>query len=196
MFIFTTLICAREKSLSLLVGVDPCLGNLSTKIKMGDEKHKINYNAGFGVLFDIEKQLNGAVSLSEFRYGKWKCDECKPYDGTSLFPIPATCDDVNSFSFMQYGGKTIFPKKRVQIPLYIGIGLDYLRGAPYHNLFFDFGAKARIKFYITSKFGLFAGADYTFGYGSSSRDLPEKSSKSFNLYTRKLNVDFGFTVNI
>ena len=198
MVLFTLSANAQEKSLSVVVGVNPGIGKLSTSIyKDKNEDHDINYKMGFGLSVDIEKQLSGVISLSEFRYGKWNFDNMKMSTETPQFPMPAKCDDITSYSFMQYAGKTIFPNKRLQIPLYIGIGADYLSGAPYHNIFLDLGVKARVKFYILDTVGIFAGADWTYGYGLSSRGMPQSDTHKEYLtlsFTRPY-VDLGATVN-
>ncbi len=193
---FASSICAQERSVSVVVGVNPHLGSLSSKIKFDDEKHNIDYKSTFGVSVDVERQLRGYIIMTEFKYGKWELDEFDPYEGNSLFPIPDTADDLNTFTFMQYGGRTIFPNKRFQIPLYIGIGLDYLQGAPYHNLLFDLGAKARMKFYITDKVGIYGGVDLSWGIGSSGRGMEEDSKDSFTISATRSYIDFGITVNL
>jgi len=189
-------VCAQERSVSVVVGVNPALGGMSTSLKYDDEEHFIDYKSSFGVSVDIEKQLQGLIVMSEFRYGKWKLDEFDPYGSKALFPMPDSADDLSSYTFMQYGGRTIFPKKRFQIPLYAGIGLDYIQGAPYHNLLIDFGAKARMKFYITDKIGIYGGADFSWGIGSSSRGMEEGSKDTFKIHATRLYIDFGFTVNL
>jgi len=198
MALFTMSVNAQDKSLSVVVGVNPGIGKLSTSLSHGkEEDHDINYKMGFGVSVDIEKQLSGVITLSEFRYGKWKYDSRKMSTDTPMFPMPAHCDDVTSYSFMQYAGRTFFPKKRLQIPVYIGIGADYLSGKPYHNLFVDLGVKARVKFYVTDVVGIFAGADWTYGFGLSSRGMPSSDTHQEYMslsYTRPY-VDFGATVN-
>ena len=189
-------VCAQERSVSVVVGVNPAFGSLSSSIKKDNEEHFVDYKSSFGVTIDIERQLKGYIVMTEFRYGKWSLDEFDPYGDTSIFPMPESADDLSTFGVMQYGGKTFFPNKRFQIPLYAGIGLDYIQGAPYHNLLFDLGAKARMKFYITDKIGIYAGADFIWGVGTSNRGLPEDSKKLFTINTSRLCVDFGFTVNL
>lgn len=189
-------VCAQERSVSVVVGVNPALGSLSTDIGYDDEEHNIDYKSTFGVSIDIERQLKGFIVMSEIRYGKWKVDEFDPDTTNPRFPMPDSVDDLSTYTFMQYGGRTIFPNKRLQIPLYVGIGLDYIQGAPYHNLLVDLGGKARIKFYITDKVGIYGGADFTWGIGSSSRGMEEGSKDTFKIHATRLYFDFGFTINL
>lgn len=187
---------AQERSVSVVVGVNPALGGLNTSIGYDDEDHNIDYKSTFGVTVDIERQLKGYIVMSELRYGKWKLDEFEPDNTNPRFPMPDSADDLSTFTFMQYGGRTIFPNQRLQIPLYVGVGFDCLQGAPYHNLLFDLGFKARIKFYITDKIGIYGGADLSWGTGRSKRGMEKDSSKSFDISATRMYIDFGVTINL
>lgn len=196
MIMFTLTTHAQEKSLSVVVGVNPGVGSLNTNIKLDDEEYDLDYKMNIAFSADIEKQFKGAVTLSEFRYAKWKLDDVDLYKGANpIFPMTSYPEDVSSFSFMQYLGKTIFPNMRFQLPIYLGVGADYLLGEPYHNLFFDVGLKARAKFYIIDNIGIFVDADAKLGWGQSQRGLSDVDTY-FTIYKFNYGVNFGLTVNI
>ena len=91
---------------------------------------------------------------------------------------------------------TINSKHRFQIPIMGGIGVSYVKGAPFHNIFFDYGAKVRMKFYITPKFGIFVGGFYEGGVGSSKRNIPKDSDGGYKLKKTNLGMEVGVTVTL
>ena len=79
-------------------------------------------------------------------------------------------------------GFTIMPYRRVQIPLFLSVGLS----APFSNglygILFDVGLMAQLKVYVTNQLAIYGG--YTFQWGAS------KTAKSFRHYP-----DFGVLIN-
>jgi len=158
---------AQESTLSINVAYGP-MGNISASLAE-DDAHKIKYDALQTFNLGIEKQLSGVSTLFDFAYGKASLND---YDiaSTSTYPLTGAGikDEVTYIGAMMYFGHTINKKKRLQIPLYFGLGCDYLNGAPYHNLFFGAGVKARIKFYISSHIGIFADVSGKYSVGTRS----------------------------
>lgn len=180
LLLFSYCAMAQEKVQTINVGFSP-FGMTHAKISLSDEKYKYDYKSYWNINAAFEKQLAGVLSLSELSYSKAKFDE---YDlkGTSEWFNPAQEKDLSSFSFTQYIGWTINPNKRVQFPLYLGVGFESLQGGPFHNLLFDIGAKARVKFYITDAIGAYVGATGKLGWGSKHASDSD-SSRSSSFYT-------------
>ena len=188
---------AQEKVSSLTIGYAP-LGYTHVNISLDDEKYKYDYKSYWNATIGYEKQFKGAVSLTEVTYAQASFDK---YDlsGTSKWFNPAQSEDIYSLSVTTYVGKTINPNKRIQFPLYIGIGGDYLNGGPIHNLAIDLAAKARIKFYITSGFGIYVGATGRYGWGSkraSESKSSGSSSKSYSVVPSQWAVDAGLVIGL
>lgn len=177
-------------TLSINVGFSP-VGHIHESISLNSEKYKYDYNSYLNFSLGIEKQFKGVTTLSEFKYAKAKFDS---YDlnGNSQWFNPKQADDVYSISFTQYFGRTINANKRVQFPLYIGIGGEYLKGGPFHNIFIDGAVKGRVKFYFTNHVGIFAGVTGRIGWGA--KKASENSKKdSYGIFNTQWSADAGLT---
>lgn len=177
LFLFSYCAMAQEKVQSINIGFSP-YGMTHAKISLSDEKYKYDYKSYWNVNAAFEKQLYGVLSLTEVSYSKAKFDE---YDlkGTSDWFNPAQEEDLSAYSLTQYIGWTINPNKRVQFPLYVGVGFESLQGGALHNLLFDIAAKARVKFYITDAIGVYVGASGKIGWGNRHASESKSSNKTY-----------------
>ena len=192
---FGTSAKAQDKKTTLTFGYSP-LGSIETRIKLDDEKYKYNYKSFFNANFGFEKQFEGAVTLSEFTYSQAAFDK---YDlkGTSQWFNPNQQEDIYAVSFTQYIGTTINAKGAVQLPLYIGIGADYLNGGPFHNLDIAGAVRAKLKVFITGHLGIYVGAGFRYGLGMKSASESSSSNKtSYTVYDMMWNVDGGIMIGL
>jgi hypothetical protein len=186
---------AGDGTLSINIGFAP-VGHIHETISLKPEKYKYDYNSYMNFNLGIEKQFKGVTTLSEFKYAQGKFDS---YDlvGNSQWFNPKLTDDVFSVSFTQYFGKTINPNKRIQFPLYIGIGGEYLKGGPFHNLILDGAAKARVKFFFTNHIGIFAGGTFRLGLGAKSASESSNRNKDmYSILNTQWSVDAGLTYGL
>ncbi len=154
------------------------MGFNHVSITLDDEEYHYDYKSYWNANIGYERQFKGVVSLTEFTYSKAKFDE---YDlkGNSIWFNPAQTEDLTVMSVTTYAGKTINPNKRIQFPVYIGIGGEYLSGGPIHNLAIDLALKARVKFYITDKIGIYGGGTARIGYGMKKASEKDASNKTY-----------------
>lgn len=197
MLLVCTSAYAEDKVRSITVGFAP-LGYTHVNISLKDEKYKYDYKSYMNFNVGYERQFKGIVSLTEISYAQAKFDK---YDltGTSQWFDPTQQEDIKDFAVTTYVGKTINPNKRIQFPIYIGVGGEYLSGGPLHNLAIDLAAKARVKFYISDNFGIYVGAMGRFGYGSKSASEKSSSSSSKQYYSvipTMWAVDAGITISL
>lgn len=157
------------------------------------EKHTLTYT-GLGLKTELETRFHGISVMYDFAFGLWGYDDYSSNGKEAHFPMPESFGKVFSGSAMLYGGYTLFPKWRFQIPLYAGIGGEYLNGAPYHNFFLDLGAKARLKFYFTTKIAGFLGLNYTIGMSDSKRGLGKSPSEKYDMFFTKGYIDLGVSI--
>ena len=202
---------ASDKTTNIMIGAVPTLARLKTTIRSeakGAETDRFKYDKEWGITLGIERVNNGFVVLPEFRYfhGNLKTAKIMP---TSTFRYSAsetpTLDynyklkDINEFGYMQWLGYSINSRHRVQVPLMMGIGLDWMQGAPMKNLFLVYGVKARIKIYFSQKVGMYFGGAYEAGYSTSERGTVEdKKDKAneFKLHKRNLLTEAGLTFTL
>ena len=206
MMMLTTNVSAEDnetrKTHNLVIGVVPALGRATTSIKFdandAPPKDKFTYNKEFGVVVDYERVLNGFIVMPELRWfrGTLSNEERTVYEGYYVFPYEGKVEDINEFGFMEWVGFTINAKKRFQAPIMGGIGMSYVTGAPFHNVFFDYGVKARMKYYIAPKFGIFIGGFYEGGIGSSKRGIPEDYDARYRLRKTNLGGEAGITITL
>jgi hypothetical protein len=166
---------AQENVQSLTIGFAP-VGSSYINISLNDEKYEYyyTYKPFWNVDIGYERQFKGVVSLTELFYLKGAFDRYE-LDGTSQWFNPAQTEDLTSIAITQYTGKTFNQNKRLQIPFYIGVGGEYMKGGPLHNVGLHVAAKARMKFYITNNIGIFVGATCRYGYGM--KGASDKSSE-------------------
>lgn len=192
------------KTHNLVVGVTPALGRMTGSFKFDAKdapKDKFTYNKEIGVTVGYERVLNGFIIMPELRWFRGSQSDQDFESNRFIMPyeLPyttATLDDINEFGFMEWLGFTINSKHRFQIPIMGGIGVSYVKGAPFHNIFFDYGAKVRMKFYITPKFGIFVGGFYEGGIGSSKRNIPSDEDDKYNLKKTNLGMEAGVTFTL
>ena len=188
---------AQDKARSIALGFSP-FGYTHVNITYGDEKYKYDYKSIWGANIGYERQFKGVTSLTELTYLRASFDK---YDltGTSKWFNPAQEEDLTAISITTYAGKTLNPNKRVQFPVYIGIGADYASGGPIHNLILEGALKARVKFYITDKIGIYAGATGRIGYGfksASEKSSKNSSSKGYTIFPILAYADAGIIFGI
>lgn len=186
---------AQEKVTSINIGFAP-YGYIHENITLKDEKYKYDYKSYWSAVIGLEKQLKGVVSLTEISYAQAKFDK---YDlkGASQWFNPYQSEDIQDFTLIQYFGMTINPNKRVQFPVYLGIGGEYILGGPLHNIALDGAVKARVKFYITDNIGIYAGGNARYGWGmkKASEDSSSKSSdKDYSIGSIVWHIDAGLTI--
>ncbi|MCQ2145124.1 MAG: hypothetical protein MJY72_05235 [Bacteroidales bacterium] len=150
------------------------------------------YVPTFGANVFYEKTFNGFSTMVEFSYATGKISNMEmseeyvygPWEeAEGLFP------NYNSFNLGVYAGWTIFPKKRVQIPLYVGLGYDRVNSDPVKTNQGFVGAKARIKVYVTNSIGLYAAANWKYGRGGYT---PEKEL-TFSISSMRAYAEVGMT---
>ena len=188
---------AQEKATSINLGFAP-FGYIHENIKLKDEKYKYDYKSYWSAVVGIENQLKGVVSLTELTYSKAKFDK-HDLKGDSEWFNPRQSEDIQDFTLIQYFGKTINPNKRIQFPVYLGIGGEYILGGPLHNLAIDGAVKARVKFYITNNIGIYAGGTARYGYGikKANNDTSTKSSdKDYSIGSIVWHVDAGVVIGL
>ena len=189
-----------EKTTNLVVGFTPGIGQSRLSIKhdaKNGAKDKFTYNQEVAVNVGLERVLNGIIILPELHYSRSKLnkDEIAP---NSQFPY-GELKNLSEVGFMQYFGFTLNAKKRFQVPLMAGVGIDYMFGEPVHNCFWAYGVKARMKFYITPKVGIFAGGMFKGNYGTSNRGEDSgyhSDDAKFKLNKTNFNAEVGLTITL
>jgi len=188
---------AQEKVTSINVGFAP-YGYIHEGIKLKDEKYKYDYKSYWSAVVGFEKQLKGVVSLTEVTYAQAKFDK-HDITGNSEWFNPYQKEDIQDFTLTQYFGKTINPGKRVQFPIYIGIGGEYVLGGPMHNLALDGAIKARVKFFISDKIGIYAGGNARYGWGMKKANSDSSSisnDKDYTLSSVVWHIDAGVVFSL
>lgn len=188
---------AQKKATSINFGFAP-YGYIHENIKLKDEKYKYDYKSYWSAVFGVEKQFKGVVSLTEISYARAKFDK---YDlkGESVWFNPNQSEDIQDFTLIEYFGKTINPNKRIQFPVYIGIGGEYILGGPLHNLALDGAVKARVKFYVTDNIGIYAGGNARYGWGmkKANNDTSSISSdKDYSIGSIVWHIDAGVVIGL
>lgn len=176
---------AQEEFKSFGLGISP-IGkmNFSLENKKGTEESKYNVQNFFSGSAFYETQLYGNNVLIEGVYSSFQLES----EGQRILTTPLTKGSlylVNAFY-----GVTINKQKRIQFPLYIGIGGGYIDtdNDIVKSIAFGLAAKARVKFYFSNKLALFGGATYSLFAGSNEY---EEADSYGSTTTRELTINFG-----
>ena len=179
---------------SLTISVSP-YGFTNTEISKNDNKFTYDFKSIIGGNLGYEVQNNGLTLLTELSYAQGKFDKYE-LKGTAERFNPALNSDFIQASLTQYIGYTINRNKRLQLPVYLGIGGSYVKGGAMHNTLVDAAAKIRLKFYISNRFGIFAGATGRFGFGSRGASENSTSDDGFSIGHLLCTADAGLTFSL
>lgn len=183
-----------DRAKSLVVGISP-LSHIATSVfhSGSDENYNYAYKNGWSVNLGYERQVWGVVTLSELAYTHATFDHYI-LKGMSKYFDPAQQADINAITFTQYAGWTFNKLKRLQFPVYVGLGGDYIKGGVFSNLTLHGAVKARVKFYVTEHIAVFGGARAYYGFGSKSRS--DGSQDVYTLHNSGSSLDLGVIIGI
>ncbi len=157
---------AQVKNIS--IGVSP-YGSTSISLSKGekmDDLYKLKYNSYFNVHLAYEPENYGASFLLEGSYTKAGLSKIENNDSNDVLQLSQHAfNDLSIFSCFGYYGLTTTPGRRFQVPFYLGIGVDYIRGKPITSLLFELAIKVKMRYYLTDRFGLYVGCDGKAGVG-------------------------------
>ena len=177
---------AQDLCNNIYLGFSP-LGSSSISFGESDKDTnlKFNYKSCWNASLSKEGIMMGFGYLVELSYGMGKLDKVKIEESPSadIEAMAYQADDIWNVSGAVYGGQVFNKGKRVQFPLYLGVGVDYTKGGIIHNIMPFLGVKLRVKAYITNSIGLWVGGNY---------NLDFIGTKSFNdnTYTMRASRPF------
>ncbi len=187
-------------SYNLCVGVTPYGYTQSWVEKFKDFKY--NYKPVIGGNIGLEIQRNGVIFLTEMAFSHASFDNYNLIQNYTFYEFnPAKTSDFLNGTLTQYLGWTFNKNKRIQFPVYAGLGGGYVKGGALHNFTFDVAAKIRAKFYITNRFGCYVGVTGRYGFGSFQDVNPMYSYTNSDIYTHSLGnlmvtTDAGLIFNL
>ena len=185
------------KQRSLYVGFSPFGGTsitLSPKNGNAQLKYKFNSYWNCNILYENKAGKYGYTILG-LSFGHAKLDKIEIAEGAE-----SLIDAVHMRDLKQGDGLTTLSaninyglmsgKKRFQIAVFPGIGIDYLKGSSFNNVAFYLGGLARLKFYFTNDIGMYVGGNARWGWGS--RKIDEENYK-LNVKTMYLDAGMVFS---
>lgn len=114
-------------------------------------------------MLSYEYQSKGWLFAAEINYGQSNLESISSKEEYAPH-ISDFSESLKHLDFALYGGYSFFPTKRFQLPVYIGASFDYLMGDPYDDpVTLSLATKARLKFYLSNRFGVFVGITYRIG---------------------------------
>ena len=90
---------------------------------------------------------------------------------------------TNWYGLYGFYGYNLLARKRVQIPVYVGLGGCYYKGLDEAGFYIDFAVRTRIKVYLLNRLAIFGGGTYYLGAGVNETT------------ERRYGVDFGILFN-
>lgn len=144
-----------------------------------------NYSSSLSAGVTYEFLTNGDSIMLEGFYSVYNFKDYKPLG--EQVTVPNT-EQMKLMSLMAYFGWTINKKKRAQFPIYAGLGVCSFDNSPQPETTLCAGLKARAKFYVTNRFGLFAGVNAGLGLF-----IPEND---FLGQYRPMSLEFGLIFDL
>ncbi|MCZ2393095.1 MAG: hypothetical protein LC105_04455 [Chitinophagales bacterium] len=174
------------------------LGGQYTKVVYKPEeqkyKAKILYQNYYNAHAAIEKLYGGKGFLIEAKYAGSKFNTVENerllIDVVEDYDPDKNDKKINTYSTHVYSVWTIRPQKRVQIPVYLGAGMDYVKGESINQLYVSLAAKLRVKVYVSSRVALYAG--YAYETGTDMSGDKSKITYKNNTY----HGDFGLIIGV
>lgn len=184
---------------SISIGVSP-YGFNDVRFTSGNGKCEFKYTKQLAANLAYEWQKSSFSMLVEADMSKssLKLDGIKKIsDNFSDKMIKGLLDkDLYTYSADIYFGYVLFAKKRVQLPLYVGIGGSWMHHDDLYDLgTVNFAAKARVKFYFAYKWAIYAGATYKYGLmipGKNHSYINDSDSPHYGALTLDAGVVFSF----
>jgi len=186
-----------QKTTSITIGVSPYGYAKSVAYLDSDNDFSYFYKPTIGANFCIERQGSGLSSLTEFSYYQGEFDKFE-LNGETMTYNMARNEDFMQAAITQYWGGTLAGKnKRVQLPMYFGIGCGYVKGGAIHNVTGDVAAKLRLKFYISNHLGIYAGGTARIGLGVKKDEAYNDADKDKTLVVGNLlcTADAGIIIS-
>ncbi len=189
-----------QKITSITVGVSPY--GFAHSVVFWDKDHEYNYKykPSIGANICFEKQGDGISSLTEISYYQADYDSHKfpKTDPAELTYNLAQKENLMQMALTQYWGGTLFGKnKRVQLPLYAGIGCGYVKGGSLHNVTGDVALKLRLKFYISNHIGIYAGGTGRLGIGmKDNKNGNDDKTKHLTVGNGLITADAGIIISL
>ncbi|MCR4736673.1 MAG: hypothetical protein K5846_00760 [Bacteroidales bacterium] len=187
--------CDAQKSYGLLVGYSPwgaerlpCTTTIDTFFCYNT--YKGHYSFGKPVLklaFQVRNEIS--THLLEVSFSSINTHRIED-------PYPINYK-LNQLGLVWHPGWTIMPKRRVQIPIFLGFGLNYYFGGKGYGvqipnrLYFDLSAMAHVNVYIVNWLALYAGYSAHLGLSGKRIDKTATIDTEFRHYP-EIGVLFNF----
>lgn len=186
-----------QRTTSITLGVSPYGYAKSAAYWDKDNDFTYFYKPTIGANICIESQRKGLASLTEISYYQGDFDKWE-IDGMTMSYDMLQKEDFMQMALTQYWGGNLFGKnRRVQMPLYFGLGCGYVQGGPIHNVTGDVAAKLRLKFYISNHFGIYAGGTGRIGIGMKNDKAINSNDKDKHMVVGNLlcTADAGIIIS-
>ena len=105
---------------------------------------------------------------------------------------PSTFNSLKTASIYYYSGITFLSGRRLQIPVYLGVGANYNMADTIKGFTFNLAAKARAKFYFTDRIGIYAGVGWKGGLGTQKYS----SDMKLGIRQKMLYAEAGITFSL
>jgi hypothetical protein len=157
-------------------------------IKCPDGVYYYSSSLAGGVTYEF--LTDGDSIMLEGVYSVYKFDT---FGSSPEHMVPLTTENMSVMSLMAYYGWTINKRKRIQFPIYAGLGICSFEKSPGPKTALAAGLKARVKFYVSNRFGIFAGANASYGIFG----VENSGSNQIDMYPFKpMSVEFGLMFDL
>ena len=188
---FCSLGVHAQKKNNIVIGASP-FGQVHINMKKEDEKYKYDYKNYLSGGLQYENSHSGIASLTEVNYFRATYDKSDLQGISTEHFNPVCTENIFGASLTQYIGVVINPKGSVQLPIYLGLGADYLNNSAFlHHFTGDIAAKARLKIFF-DKIGVYVGGSGRAGFGVKGGS----EHQGYNITTMLWSVDAGLIIGI
>lgn len=150
------------------------------------------YTPMFGGTVFYEAILSGVTHMWEASYLVGQLNSVQQGEYQLEDWNPSTFNSLKTASIYYYSGITFLSGRRLQIPVYLGVGANYNMADPIKGFTFNLAAKARVKFYFTDRIGIYAGVGWKGGLGTQKYS----SDMKLGIRQKMLYAEAGITFSL
>ena len=160
---------------NISVAVNPMgIVNVTHKADNGTEL-KLRYKSTFGFNASYERQFSGFFVGGEVDYMYAKFNKISNSEVT--LPSDIEFKDINDFSAYLVAGSTVNNNKRLQCPLGLGVGLEYVSSKPQDHLYLGMEIKPRCRYFVSDQIAFFVGTRVRYCLSLSSSESSSASQR-------------------
>lgn len=196
---------AQQGIWTVSLGYAP-MGNSTIHIRCNDEdyvskQYHLHYQKqkGYYLTLQLPAMIGfNQIGAVDFSYSKYQLGKVEKEDDAKLHLAPSKFEDISVYSFYIMSSLTLWSSntRRFNLPMYFGVGADYVSGAPFKHLFPAVANKTRLTIWLANRFTMYAGVNAKLGMSLGKTELSNESGHSLTFFKLDLSPEIGLQIDL